>query len=135
MKLETTKERILEAAAKCSTAKQTLQILFPEAFVLPQIECVQAGDVFKHPTGECNTFILVETRYSATYAEDKHYQLLGMGCAINSDKFHSEKSEYTEQEVTNYLKEKGMVFSHNIQNAIYKLHDKNLAERVAQMSL
>jgi len=31
MKLEITKERILEAA-KCSTAKQTLQVLFPEAF-------------------------------------------------------------------------------------------------------
>jgi hypothetical protein len=32
MKLEITKERILAAAAKCSTAKQTLQTLFPEAF-------------------------------------------------------------------------------------------------------
>jgi len=33
MELVITKERILEAANKCSTAKQTLKILFPEAFV------------------------------------------------------------------------------------------------------
>lgn len=30
--LEITKEKVLEAAAKCSTAKATLQVLFPEAF-------------------------------------------------------------------------------------------------------
>jgi len=33
MKLEITKERVLEAASKCSTAKQVLKTLFPEAFV------------------------------------------------------------------------------------------------------
>lgn len=32
MKLEITKERILEAANKCSTAKETLKTLFPEVF-------------------------------------------------------------------------------------------------------
>lgn len=32
MKLETTKERILEAASKCSAAKETLKDLFPTAF-------------------------------------------------------------------------------------------------------
>lgn len=32
MKLEITKERILEAANKCSTAKGTLKTLFPEVF-------------------------------------------------------------------------------------------------------
>lgn len=32
MKLEITKERILEAASKCSTAKETLKTLFPEVF-------------------------------------------------------------------------------------------------------
>lgn len=30
--LKISKERILEAAAKCSTAKQTLEVLFPEVF-------------------------------------------------------------------------------------------------------
>lgn len=32
MKLEITKEKVLEAASKCSTAKETLKTLFPEAF-------------------------------------------------------------------------------------------------------
>jgi hypothetical protein len=32
MNLEITKEKVLEAASKCSTAKETLKVLFPEAF-------------------------------------------------------------------------------------------------------
>src|SRR5690606_17465282 len=32
MKLEISKERVLEAASKCSTAKETLKTLFPEVF-------------------------------------------------------------------------------------------------------
>lgn len=32
MKLEITKEKVLEAASKCSTAKETLKTLFPEVF-------------------------------------------------------------------------------------------------------
>lgn len=32
MELKITKEKVLEAAGKCSTAKQTLQVLFPEVF-------------------------------------------------------------------------------------------------------
>lgn len=32
MKLEITKEKVLEAAAKCSQAKETLKTLFPEVF-------------------------------------------------------------------------------------------------------
>jgi hypothetical protein len=32
MQLEITKEKVLEAAEKCSTAKETLKVLFPEAF-------------------------------------------------------------------------------------------------------
>jgi hypothetical protein len=31
--IKITKERILEAAAKCSTAKEVLKVLFPEAFL------------------------------------------------------------------------------------------------------
>lgn len=33
MKLEITKERVLEASSKCSTARQVLKTLFPEAFI------------------------------------------------------------------------------------------------------
>lgn len=33
--LKITKERILEAASRCSQAKQTLEVLFPEAFNKP----------------------------------------------------------------------------------------------------
>lgn len=32
MKLQITKEKVLEAASKCSTAKETLKTLFPEVF-------------------------------------------------------------------------------------------------------
>lgn len=32
MELKTTKEKVLEAASKCPTAKETLEILFPECF-------------------------------------------------------------------------------------------------------
>lgn len=38
MKLEITKERVLEAASKCSTAKATLTTLFPEAFGTPLLD-------------------------------------------------------------------------------------------------
>jgi hypothetical protein len=37
MELKITKEKILEAASKCSTARQTLSILFPEAFNQPSL--------------------------------------------------------------------------------------------------
>jgi len=33
MELKITKEKVLEAASKCSTAKATLETLFPECFV------------------------------------------------------------------------------------------------------
>lgn len=32
MELKITKEKVLEATSKCSTAKQTLETLFPEVF-------------------------------------------------------------------------------------------------------
>lgn len=37
MKIEITKERVLEAASKCETAKQTLKTLFPEVFIEEEI--------------------------------------------------------------------------------------------------
>ncbi len=38
MKLETTKERVLEAAGKCKEAKETLKTLFPEVFKSERVE-------------------------------------------------------------------------------------------------
>lgn len=37
MKLEITKEKVLEAASKCPTAKETLKTLFPEAFAREKV--------------------------------------------------------------------------------------------------
>ena len=38
MKLEITKERVISAAEKCPTAKETLKTLFPEAFKSSEVE-------------------------------------------------------------------------------------------------
>lgn len=47
MKLEITKERVLEAASKCSTAKETLKILFPGVFETDENRIVaERGDKF-----------------------------------------------------------------------------------------
>jgi len=130
MNLSITKERILEAATKCSTAKQTLQVLFPEAFEVSEITEVEPGDVFKHPEGICNTFLVVETRYSTGFDKSQHLQLLGMGCRINSSEFFENHSSHTQEEVIAYLKQKGMVYSHNIQDVIHKLYDASYAKKV-----
>lgn len=42
MKTEITKDRVLEAASKCPTAKETLKVLFPEFFE----EVYKIGDFF-----------------------------------------------------------------------------------------
>jgi len=44
MELKTTKEKVIEAASKCSTAKATLEVLFPEAFE-NEVE-LKFGDTF-----------------------------------------------------------------------------------------
>lgn len=49
MKLEITKEKVLEAAAKCGQAKETLKTLFPEAF---EAALYKKGDRFRHKDGE-----------------------------------------------------------------------------------
>lgn len=41
--LQITKEKVLEAAAKCSTAKETLKVLFPEVF--EEEKLVEIGDI------------------------------------------------------------------------------------------
>lgn len=54
MKLEITSERVLEAASKCSQAKETLKTLFPEAFV----ENTSIGQRYRGPFGD---YILAST--------------------------------------------------------------------------
>jgi hypothetical protein len=130
MNLNITKERILEAAAKCSTAKQTLKVLFPEAFELPEITVVKPGDVFKHPEGNCNTFLVVNTRYSTQWHPCQNLQLLGIGCKVNSSEFFENHSTHTQEEVITYLKQRGMVYSHNIQDVIHKLYDADYVKKM-----
>jgi len=38
MELKITKEKVLEAASKCSTAKRTLETLFPEVFETDELD-------------------------------------------------------------------------------------------------
>ena len=65
MKLETTKERILAAAAKCSTAKQTLQTLFPEAFEEDKSVKIMAGELYHTQGGDW----LLQRRSKSNYSE------------------------------------------------------------------
>ncbi len=57
MKLEITKEKVLEAASKCSTAKATLKTLFPEVFEDKKVQISAITTIF-----EDKAFALIETR-------------------------------------------------------------------------
>lgn len=57
MKVEITKERILEAASKCSTAKATLMTLFPEVFENEKTYSI--GDWFQNKGTMGGKYILV----------------------------------------------------------------------------
>jgi len=115
MKLEITKEKVLEAASKCSTADATLRVLFPEAF--KKDYPLQVGDVYKCPRNNIYPFVLVQVQYNADA-----WVLLGMGLAPNSNQFHQKIS--TKEECRAYLEKQGMEYSHNINYDIYKLHTK-----------
>ena len=66
MELKTTKDKVLAAAAKCSTAKATLETLFPEAF----------------EGGEC---IIHESHQKTNLVDDKNnYPILGFARGIAS---------------------------------------------------
>ena len=51
MELKITKEKVLEAASKCSTAKATLITLFPECFVddlkIPKFEPIKTASGYR----------------------------------------------------------------------------------------
>ncbi len=89
--------------------------------VIPPIrgENINPGDVYVHPTGTCNSFLVIETRYNnlgTRHARKLH--LLGMGCRMNSTTFFADASEHTPEEVAAYLNEKGMRYATNIDNLV-----------------
>ena len=64
MKLEITKEKVLEAADKCPQAKETLKTLFPEVFKGAAAKVFRAGDRFRikrHDGTVTETYILTQT--------------------------------------------------------------------------
>jgi len=116
MNLQITKEKVLEAASKCTIAESTLKVLFPEAFEKPKLYYpLIRGDVYVHPSEEVNSFLLVE----ALYEGDERFSLLGRGCAPNSNEFHY--SLRSKEAIADYLEKHGMLYSHNINNDVYKL--------------
>lgn len=62
MELKITKEKVLEAALKCSTAKATLTTLFPECF--EKEETFKKGDKF---TIGCTNYILARCGVSVDH--------------------------------------------------------------------
>lgn len=79
MKLEISKERVLEAASKCSTAKETLKTLFPEVFEeedkyfdFSDTPALVLDPSINFPTGFSNASILI--RKDGEY-EDKGFFL------------------------------------------------------------
>jgi len=59
MKLEITKEKVLEAASKCSTAKETLKTLFPEVFVEDKSVKIKQKDGYYFDG--CNSILNIRT--------------------------------------------------------------------------
>jgi len=88
MKLEITKEKVLEAASKCSQAKETLKILFPECFeknideIYPFTvtefnngNMIFIGTSLAPPLLVHKCFVL-STEYEWNLSENKGYQIL-----------------------------------------------------------
>lgn len=70
MELKITKEKVLEAAEKCSTAKQTLKILFPEAFIEDVVMSFQKGDVLLSKKNNKQYLIAIDS--------DKNIRIVGL---------------------------------------------------------
>lgn len=87
MKLEITKEKVLEAASKCSQAKETLKTLFPECFKeIDEIEpftitgfnngnFIFIGDSLA-PEGFKNRCFILNDEYRWELTENEGYQIL-----------------------------------------------------------
>ena len=92
----------LDAAVRCGSAKK-----------LPPYP-LNAGDVYKHPTGRVNSFLLVQIGWN------ERYQLLGVrGVRPNSGNFFEKGHSLTE--IREYLIEYEMVFHKNITSEIEDL--------------
>ena len=115
MELTITKERILQAAEKCSTAKQTLKILFPEAFLDDVKMTFAIGDILhsnKEPRKKYliavddNKFIKIVGLHSAYIWQDKRIKVAdNRNISANDVRIifpHKVLSEYT-LERTGYL--------------------------------
>lgn len=113
MKLEITKERILEAASKCSTAKQTLQVLFPEAF--KQSYPLEVGDVYVHLNGKHLPILILRAHHN-----QDAYVCFGttQDLCYSNGEF---QNLLTKAQVQTYLERRELVFSHNILDAIHDL--------------
>jgi hypothetical protein len=81
----------------------------------PLPERLSAGDVFVHPTGRINSFLLVQ----AVYGNVNSFTLLGIGCSPNSNHFHT--TLHSIDEIRKYLEENKMVFSKNVNSEIRSL--------------
>jgi hypothetical protein len=95
--------------------------MFPEAFV-PNYP-LRPGDVYKHPHGNINPFILVE----AVYHQPASYCLLSMGLSPNSGSFF--ETLHTKEEISKCLADRKMYYSHNIDQDVC-----NLIKKVPQNS-
>jgi hypothetical protein len=82
-------------------------------------ESIAVGNVYIHPTGNTNPFLLVKVIYDPQ--NDYCYQLLGVGCGVNSGPFFDALHSLLEIEL--YLKTKGMVFHKNVNYDISELVD------------
>ena len=103
--LTVTKERVLEAASKCSTAKATLQLLFPEAF--KPVYPLEVGDIYEGDS-RANMLLL-----QVAWQQDKYILVGSVPNLCFSGGFH-EKGPVTKAEIETYLTNNNMTFSHNI---------------------
>ena len=108
--LTVTKERVLEAASKCSTAKATLQLLFPEAFK-PDYP-LEVGDIYKGDS-RANMLLL-----QVAWQQDKYILVGSVPNLCFSSNPHDQVM--TKSEIETYLTNNNMTFSHNIKANIRK---------------
>jgi len=119
MNLTVTKERVLEAASKCSNAKNILKTLFPEVFEEPKPNYpLRRGDIYRHPLDNTNPFRLEKVVYS----DERRWVLMGLGAETNSGSFFEQL--HTTEEIAEYLQQRGMVYSHNVDSGLMRLYAK-----------
>jgi hypothetical protein len=83
MKLEITKEKVLEAASKCSQAKETLKTLFPECF---DGRSGNIKDCDVTTSTRDNKYLCIAQGFAPIGLEDK--------CFALSDEFNWEMKKY-----------------------------------------